>query len=270
MKQISAVPGLILRNPLASALCGVLLLSWVAFGQATTDKPAPAFEVADIKPSDPNNPLDGKARILAGGRIEVAGMTVKSLILFSYGVQEDMVAGLPAWADARHFDIVAKAPPETPPATLRLMMQTLLADRFKLAIRHEDKVRQAYVLTIAKGGPKLQQPSGGQQRCAWVSVDAGLRRRECHNLSMAELAQALPGWAGAGIDFPVVDETGLKGTWDFQFELGLPGTGNNSLPLADSGPTILTALESIGLKLEVRKIPLSVIAVEHVEVPSDQ
>ena len=124
------------------------LPGWQARSQTTANPPA--FEVADIKPSDPSNVMPGKGRMLPGGRIELPGMTLKNFIMFAYGVQEDMILGGPKWAGQDRFDVVAKAPPNASPETMRPMFQSLLAERFRLAIHREDQVRAAYVLTLGK------------------------------------------------------------------------------------------------------------------------
>src|SRR5436853_80570 len=100
----------------------VTLLCFGAFGQSPAK--APAFEVADIKPADPAARMPGKGRLLPGGRIEMPGTSLVDLIRFAYGVQENMIAGAPKWADSDRYDIVAKAAEDTPIPTLAVMMQT--------------------------------------------------------------------------------------------------------------------------------------------------
>jgi uncharacterized protein (TIGR03435 family) len=102
----------------------VAILLQVVFGQSPEN--APQFEVADIKLSDGTR--DAKIQFLPGGRVDLPNVTVKSLIMVSYGVQENMITGGPKWTDSDHFDIVAKAPPDTPRSALRLMLQPLLAE----------------------------------------------------------------------------------------------------------------------------------------------
>ena len=261
---------------MTSTACIFLLMC--SFGPAIYGQDAaatPSFEVADIKPSPPGAML-GKERLLPGGRIELPGGTVKMLIVASYGVQEDMVSGLPKWAENDRFDIVAKAPENTPVPTLRLMIRTLLAERFHLQFHNEEKVRQAYVLTRGKRPLKLQESSSRQQ-CRWTPLEAGVMRRECQGMSMAEMARQLPGWGPTGITMPVIDETDLRGTYDFHLDVGAPTGGRGdgardgdpasaSVP-PDSGPTIFTALEEIGLKLESRRMPVQTIFVDRVERP---
>jgi uncharacterized protein (TIGR03435 family) len=240
--------------------------------------PQPTFEVADIKPSDPSNPTPrSKGRVLPGGRIELPGATLKELIMFAYGVQEDMISGGPGWATRGRYDIVAKGPENPSPEVVRPMLQALLAESFKLTIHRVEKVQSAFVLTLGKRPPRYIEGDGGRQQCAWSVLESGLNRRECHNLSMAEFARQLPGAGKLGIDLPVIDQTGLKGVYDFHFDVGnlfQGGVGERgglerppAGPPAGSGPTIFGALEQIGLKLERRKMPLQAIVIDHAEQP---
>jgi uncharacterized protein (TIGR03435 family) len=262
------------------ALSLTLFFSIAAAMAQQSPAPAPGkrleFEVVDLRPRDPNNPVPaGKGRMLPGGRIEVSGITLTNMIMMAWGVQEDMISGLPKWAGSAQYDLVAKGTPDTAQPELRLMVQSMLENQFKLSMHREDRVRNAYVLTVGKAGAKLQAASGGPggaQSCSWQVLDSSLRRRECHNMSMAELARELPVWGGIGIDFPAIDETGLKGSYDLNLDVGNapsrkePGTPDTDP--ADSGPTIFQALEKLGLKLETRKMPVSVIVVDHAEQPN--
>jgi uncharacterized protein (TIGR03435 family) len=248
-------------------------LSSLVFGQ--TVPATPAFEVADIKPSA--DAMPGKGRLLPGGRIEMPGASLIDLIRFAYGVQENMITGAPKWAATDRFDIVAKAGTDVPIPTISLMMQGLLAERFKLTFHREEKPMSTYVLKVGTRPAKYQQGAGGRQDCNWSTLESGLARRTCHNLSMPELARQLPGWGGIGIDAPVVDQTGLAGAYDFQLDVGMRRGNNegarsvdgnpNPAIIAESGPTIFQALEQIGLKLESRKMPLSVIVIDRAEKP---
>jgi uncharacterized protein (TIGR03435 family) len=252
----------------------VLFISLCA-AQERTD--TASFEVADIKPSNASNLDLRKARILPGGRLDVPNATLKELIIFAYGVQENAITGLAKWMDNDRFDVVAKAPADSSPQTLRPMLQSLLADRFKLTLHREDRPMSAYVLSRGKHDLKFQPGSGGRQTCQWNMLDKGLRRRECHNMTMDELAKQLPGWAGIGIDRPVVNETGLSGPYDFYFDVGMPGRNKNErgrgegvsgASVPDDGPNIFVAFEQVGLKLESRKTPVPVIVIDHAEPPT--
>jgi uncharacterized protein (TIGR03435 family) len=227
-------------------------------------------------------PVSGKGRI-TGGRIDLPAATLNSLIGFAYGVQENMIVGSPKWATTELYDIVAKSPtPDPSPDVIRQMTQTLLADRFKLVIRRENRDAPAYVLSRGKRPLRMQKGDGGRQQCNWSPTDDGLQRRDCHNMTMAEFARQMLGLAFAEIDLPVVNETNLDGVWDFHFEIAAPrrvrtekksgGGARSAEPPAgtaglDSGPTIFAALDRIGLQLEKRTVPLPALVVEHAEPP---
>ncbi len=258
----------------------MLLLPAIAVGQqAPAPNKTPTFEVADIKPSDPSVVKEGKGRMLPGGRIEVPGYTLRSLILFTYGVTDDMISGGAKWVNEDRFDIIAKAPAGAPDNALRSMMKSLLADRFKLVMHQEDKLMPAYALTLAKNGPALQSGSGdGASLCHWTELEGGLRRRECSHITMSEFAKELPATGGIGIVLPVSDQTGLTGTYDFQFEVGSirrklggesPGGADFAPdPLDTDGPNIFAALQKIGLHLESKKIPMPAMVIDSAAKPT--
>jgi len=238
-----------------------ILIAAPAFAQR------PAFEVADLKPSDPASPEHQKGRMLPGGRIEAPSVTLKSLIALAYGVEEDRISGGPKWADSARYDLVAKAPDKADLSTLRDMVQTLLGDRFHLVFHREEKMTPSYVLGLGKRPAKYRETATAPQTCSWQSAGDGLRRRECHSMTMTELARQLPGWGGIGINLPVADETGLKGRYDFELVVGIPGKGDGNAGVSE-GPTIFAALDQIGLKLESRRMPMPVIVIDSAEPPT--
>jgi uncharacterized protein (TIGR03435 family) len=256
-----------------ACLIMTLLTTWQTYGQSSSHRLS--FEVADIRPTDQTKAQESKERILPSGRVELPGETVVSLIMFGYSVQSNMIEGVPKWARNMYFDIVAKAPPNPVVADLRQMVQSLLVERFKLTFHTEDKGMSVLVLTVAKGGARLPKAaSGGRQNCIWKKVEIGVMRRECQNITMAEFVTQLPRYP-VGIARPVVDETGLKDAYDFQFEVGYvqpmvtnKGNGNFVPNTADGGPSIFSALAKIGLKLESRKAAQPNIVVDHLEPPS--
>jgi Protein of unknown function (DUF3738) len=205
---------------------------------------AQSFEVAEIKPHDPKSTLV-KGKILPGGRLEAAGMTLQDLLMFAYGLLPDYISGLPKWAKEAQFDIVAKAG------------------------REDQKVMPAYVIAVGKDGPKLQRASGGMQHCAWTALPDGVTRRECQNMTTAELAEQLPGLGGMGIDLPVVDQTGLDGAWDFHLDVKLAPPNTATAAPEPEGPTIFDAFDQAGLKLERRKVSLPVLVIDHAEPLSE-
>lgn len=233
----------------------------------------PSFEVAEIKPSDPSVLKPGKGRMLPGGQIAVPGYTLRELVMFTYGVTDDMISGGPKWVAEERFDIVAKAPPGANDTALRAMMQGLLKDRFRLVTHQEDKPMSAYVLTAMKSAAPLKKSqASGASQCHWTDLGGGMRRRECQNLTMAEFAKELPNTGGIGIQLPVSDQTGLTGRYDFQFEVGMArrpsDDGAPPDPFDTDGPNIFAALQKIGLHLENKKIPMPAIVIDRVERPS--
>jgi uncharacterized protein (TIGR03435 family) len=145
------------------------------------------------------------------------------------------------------------------------MLQTLLADRFKLAFHREQKVLAIYGLVIAKHGPNLPPSANGDgdEGCT-----GGAGRFTCRKITMADLAETLPLMAPRYIDLPVVDLTGLKGAYDFRLTWTPVAAGT---PPVDSAVSIFDAVEDqLGLKLETRKHLISIIVIDHVErVPTE-
>ncbi len=235
----------------AIAVIPAALMAWQ--GAA---RPA-SFEVADIRPSDPSVIKAGKGRVLPGGRIEVPRYTLKELIMFAWGAQEDTISGGPKWMSEDRFDIVAKAPGDAGQQELRGMLQSLLKERFGLVTHDENKPMPVYTLTVVK---TPQESSGGQSQCHWDTLEGGLRRRICTNMPMGEFARQLPMTGGIGIDLPVVDKTGLAGKYDVQFDVG-----DSKL---DDGPTIFAALIKAGLRLDKAKEPMPVMVVDEARKPA--
>jgi uncharacterized protein (TIGR03435 family) len=237
-----------------------ILLSQLAFAQSPAK--VPEFEVAEIKVSKSLNPEQGKGSI-TGGRVDLPNVTLKSMIMSSYGVQDNGIIGAPSWMDSDRFDVVAKADPSTPQTIILAMFQPLLTDRFKLVLHREDRPMPVYALVVGKAGPKLQPASGGQQTCRWNGLEGGRIQRECHNMTMEELAVQLPRWGPARLDLPVVDLTEIHGAFDFKLEMSVPGEARN--PSDVQGTNIFDAVGQLGLKLERGRHPVSVIVIDHAE-----
>ena len=253
------------------------LLSNTTFGQLALSVSTPTFEAADIHASahttNPNPFMSGG--VLRGGRYDVRRATMVDLIRIAYDVDPDAVLGGPNWLETDRFDIIAKAPPETSLETIKLMLQALLADRFKLVLHKDTKPMPAFVLTLGKGKPKLKEAEGsGNTGC-----QPQLQKPEpgtipyamisCHNLTMEAFARNLRFMAGAYMTNPVVDSTGLKGAWDFD----LKWTGRAQLGQAGAGAgiSIFDAVDKqLGLKLEAQRAPSPVLVVDSVnQKPTD-
>jgi len=137
-----------------------MALATAAFAQ--TETPSPEFEAASVKVSAPLPNGVRMVRIGGGpdssdpGRITYSGVNLKSLVARAYGVKEYQVEG-PAWLDGERYDVIATIPKGADKEQVGLMMQRLLAERFKLTVRRETKPMAVYTLSVAKGGPKLQE-----------------------------------------------------------------------------------------------------------------
>ncbi len=209
----------------------------------------------------------GVSHILAqpfaeSGTVTLRYYTMRSLITAAYKevIRDEYLTGGPGWMDSDHFDVIAKTAPGTPKDTMRLMLQKALADRFHLAAHREQKPMPVFALTVSKRGPKLQAvqgPGGG-------SCQRGEEHQECREMTMADLAKELPGIAPHYVDRPVFDATGLKGAFDFRLD-AMPRAQE-----AEQRTTIFDALDLLGLKLEERKEPRTVIAIDHVDWAPEQ
>src|SRR5881628_2135725 len=141
----------------AISLAALLLV----VGFAQSKPPQPIFEFADVHPS-PRTMNPFMRSVLRGGRYELLNANMVDLIRTAYSVDPEKVVGGPHWVEFDRFDVIAPAPSNTPPETLKLMLQALLADRFKLVVHNDTQPIAGFVLTIGKGKPKLKEaePSG--------------------------------------------------------------------------------------------------------------
>lgn len=235
----------------------------------------PVFEVATIKPSAPDE--QGKAFTVRGGRVVTINTTLLDLIKFAYGVQDKQVQNLPDWASSQKYDLNGKPDiPGTPnPDQLRRMVQLMLADRFQLKMHEEKKDMSAYVLSVAKGGEKMEKaaPDSGALPGLFFT---GLGRLTVRNATMQDFCELLQ---SAVLDRPVVDESELQGRYNFLLkwtpdESQFGGMGIKVPPPSDAPdapPPLYTAItEQIGLRLEsMSKAPVKVFVVDHVDHPSE-
>ncbi len=166
----------------------------------------------------------------------------------------------PDWLDTQRFDITAKAAGETPEDTLRAMAQSLLADRFKLAVHHQTKEMQAYVLLVAKDGPKFtESKTGGDSD---LQAD---QKRMLISIRRTPLSQ-LTDMLYAVLRTPVVDETGLTGKYDLDINVAKYMSMGADGHMQDPVDLIMTGLrEELGLKVESRKVALDLVVVDHAE-----
>jgi uncharacterized protein (TIGR03435 family) len=293
---------------------------------------SPRFEVAAIKPSEPDTPAKVSFEVASvrqskpgtftppnfaldsgdsytpadpGGRF-TADFPLSVYINFAYKLwptpeqTDSMLAHLPKWVATNNFEIHAKAEGNPTKDQMRLMMQSLLADRFKLAIHFETQQVPVFALVLEKPGrtgPKLRSHSDGPP-CdvhmpmptpgnsanidgvfppvcdAFMLVPAANHEMSLgsRNTTMKLIADSLPSLGGLGR--PVVDQTGLSGRFDFTLqwarESNGPAQSGADAPLDSQGITFLEALkDQLGMKLKSTKAPMDVLVVDHVERPSE-
>lgn len=249
-----------------AALIAMLLLPTVCKGQCYT---APAqFEVAEIKQSKAAGPVTGA--ILPSGSITVRSVTLKSLISGAWETREFAVLGGPDWVATDRFDLIAKAPPQSPPEAIHAMMRALLTEQFQLAVHQEEKTMRVYALITTHGGAKLQPAKSNPE---WTGCrgqrENGEARRTCYSVTMNIFAQILASVSPHYIDLPVVNHTELPGAYDFSFSwtpqqlLDLPNNGVRSANV--SRMAIFEALpRELGLKLESRKEAHAAIVIDRI------
>jgi uncharacterized protein (TIGR03435 family) len=257
--------------------------------------PAPQFEVATIKPTDPK--FQGvRIQTPPNGQVTIQGVTLSFLIQTIWFITPDMIEGAPKWLDTERWDIVAKvsAAPGSAPRTdmdsMIAMVRALLEDRFKLKTHTEERIVPAYTLTVVR--PRLQKADpanrteckedpGADAKDPRLTRPALSRLVNCRNITMAEFATRLPGIANAlnvlngPIRSTVLDSTGLGGSWDFTLnfgsELGLAPAGTPSpagdTPADPNGNISLAEAISrqLGLRLELAKRPAPVLVIDHIE-----
>ena len=207
--------------------------------------------------------------------MSAVGTTVNDLIVFAYGVHARQISGAPAWVESDKFDITGKPEGEgrPNPNQFKTMLQKLLADRFQLAFHRDKKQLTVYALTVGKNGPKLTR-SEAASPIPNLLFRAG--NWPVRNATMEEFAGVMQ----AHLDRPVVDQTGLKGRFDFQLQWtpdetqfaspGGPGEPPKPPEGAETQPDLFTAIQQqLGLKLESTRAQTDVLVIDKVEKPSE-
>jgi uncharacterized protein (TIGR03435 family) len=254
-----------------------------------------AFEVASIKPARP--PVGGVIRVSTSdnpGGINYTNASLKILLMRAYDVQPHQISG-PSWieSDRYLYDIIAKAPAGTPKEQFPAMLQTLLAERLKVVLHRETRQETAYALVVGKNTPKLKKsaevPGGAPGRrgaIGFMATPTGIHQ-EARRVTMAGFAHML----SINLGRPVADRTGIEGNFDITLDFSGEGLTENlrrsiamaarnhpAKTLAEGGPapdstpvpSLFTAVEQLGLKLEPRKAPVEYIVVDKAEkVPTE-
>ena len=252
-----------------------------------------AFARVSIKPARSADPGNWRIQILPNGELIASAVPVSALLSYAYDVPinpSQRLSPLPDWTFRERFDIEAKAPANAIPhglqdsevrGRIRQMVRGLLADRFKLVMRVENKTMSVYALTVASGGPKLQKSALSEMDCVFDTDPNG-----CHNfvigfghplnakaVDMDDLVHYIENWT----DLPVVNRTALSGLFTVNTEgwlpMRLPPPPPNTNPDVNhfAGlPTIFTVLGKLGLELKREEAILPVFTVARVERPATE
>lgn len=244
-----------LPYPVHYLLLGSLLVPFIH--AATAQTPHPTFEVATVKSAPPQaDPNTGSWSPPGRGRFTATHVSLALLLQLAYGIDNSQIANKPDWLETNLYDIVAK-PEDDISLTrdeLKPRLQDLLQQRFHLVAHIEMRSSRGYALIIAKGGPHLTPTKADHFPGFRINVDSGQMRGI--NWSMPQLAKYLIPAAG----FPVVDKTGLPGSYDIAFSY-------EPNPDADSTlPSLSVALkQSTGLLLKPQKIPVETLVIDSVD-----
>jgi uncharacterized protein (TIGR03435 family) len=233
-----------------------------------------------------------------GDRFIATNITIKALICWAFAgtsvpLPSDEVSDGPSWINSERYDIDAKLEDSKAAAVaklsfpdnivqVRLMLQSMLADRFKLVVKDTTVTRPVYALVIAKGGSKLKATVPGSQSTIEagghpVQFSGGRGMMSAHGTPMIVLVRFL---SQQGLGRPVLDQTGLTGEYDFELKWNpdldspgmMQGPSHNAgfAPPESSGPSIFTAIQDqLGLKLKATEGPLEDLVIVNIEKPSE-
>jgi len=287
------------------AVAGPVLIGIGAQQMRAQSKTAPAFEVVSVKPFNGDSRTMRGPEFLPGGKF-IAKAPLLVVIAAAYKVpfygSTSRLSGGPNWiafntgSPESVFEIEATAPKgavpdELSPAAraekMRLMVQAMLADRFKLVIHRETKEMPIYTLVVGKGGPKLPKADVEEKDCPDTPASAPAADAVCHRFTggrgrglharavdMSDLVSFVESWT----DRPLFDKTGIKGLYKIETEPFQPmelgstapaaGTKQDGVDLRDL-PTLFTVFERLGLRMESQKGKVDIYVIDHVEKPTE-
>lgn len=224
----------------------------------------PLFEVASLKPSRSSQP-GMMLRVLPGGRLQGVHLTLQQMITVAWSLEKHQVTSRVDWLSTEYFDLEAAAGRPAGEPELRLMMQTLIEERFHLKFHRESRQMTIYSLVQSRKGTanapnihaspdgdcgKIARPDPNAPPAACGGETANMGRIVGHRTNLDELATNL----AVMVDREVVNQTGLQGSYDLTLSWSPDGT---------TGPSIFTALEEqLGLKLEAGRGPVDLLFID--------
>lgn len=234
----------------------------------------PSFDVATIKPSNPDVPGDWFR--VDGRNFTTHDISLAGLMKFAYGIHGKQILNGPDWMEKDTYDLSAVPDAEGQPSDKQWkgMLQKLLADRYKLKYHHDKRELAVFALTLGKDGPKnmAENTTGGTLPGMFFRGTPGGILLPAANATMKDFTGLLQ---EVVLDKPVVDQTGIKGRYDFTLKWApdFSQFGGHVPPpteAPDAPPSLFTAVqEQIGLKLETTKTMVDVLVIDHVEKPSE-
>jgi len=257
------------------------LLIWCGIALAQRPPAKPTFEVATVRPLDPNS------SVLVGmssdpSIVRYGNLTLRDAVRGAYKVRDFQIVG-PDWMSTARFNVDAKLPAGASTDQIPEMFQSLLEERFGLTWRRETKEMQVYALLVGKDGPKLKaaekQPENQQMA---MGTDGKPRPMVSFGGSASSVTVRAPSASlltlvGVTTRFtskPILDETGIEGQYDFTLTFvpeeitSLPGasrTPQSPAPVSDPVPFLADAVKQYGLRIETRKAPIEMFVVTHIE-----
>jgi len=261
----------------AAWIVAVLLGASIAARQ-----PKPRFEVASVKRTESPRPQAAPIpRAFPGGQFRADMATVEDLLWFAYGVRQDLIVGGPDWVRKDRFEIGAKAETDAPADQIKLMVRSLLEDRFQLVTHIEQREMRFQALVRARSSGPLGPALERMDECSPAVVNE-LRRKfpekypmpaggavsGCSSKGLGDLAALLT----MGLGIPVIDASGLTDSYYYTIRsrfspaAALIGRTNDDPDL----PALSTALqEQLGLRLESRRGPLDMLVIDSIQEPSE-
>jgi uncharacterized protein (TIGR03435 family) len=288
-----------MMRSLFGTFIAALTITAMAIGaQSAPDDKRPSFVVASVKPNRSGNPRATTVPLQPNGRYAIINASLDLLIAFAFQPRQSYeIVGVPEWALTERFDIDARAEGTPPAREIFLMLQSLLAERFKLVTHNETRQMPVYSLVAAQSGrlgPRLRRhiddsgcidrsqavsrgtidPAGPLPTpiCGGWSGAPNLGRLAGQRIELDVFGRTLSGQLGR----PVIDRTGLTGPFDLTMEWTPQGPASaEAQAILDASPnpdrpSIFTAVqEQLGLRLISEAAPVEVLVIDHVERPSE-
>lgn len=230
----------------------------------------PTFDVASVKPISKPAPLHGATLNFNHGTLRLEADTLQQIVALAFGIQRLRVLGGPGWIESEQFDIIAKTGDlDANRDQVRVMLQAVLADRFKLTAHKEMHTASVYALVVGKGGPKMKEARDDEPAGSKTGASGGMLQVAFQKVTVLGLVNTLANI----LDSPVLDETGLKGYYDYKLEWAATRMGQENpgqVHANDSGPDLFIALqEQLGLNLVKKKGSIEFLVIDHAERPEN-